>query len=128
MRSNLVKYIRECAISLVVAILFSLVLVLFSAMLFKVFGFEAKLVTVFNVVIKILSILVSIIVCFKTPVDGWIRGIVFGLLFIFLSHVLYGIISSNLTFGVSFFLDLGLGAVSGLVGGVLSVNLKKRKA
>ncbi|MBE5731395.1 MAG: TIGR04086 family membrane protein [Clostridiales bacterium] len=127
MRGKFVKYIRECALALVVSILFSLVLVLLSAMLFKIFGFDAKFVSVFNVVIKILSILIASIVCFKTPSDGWIRGIVFGGLFILFSHVLYGIISSSLTFGLSFFPDLVLGVVSGLVGGILSVNLKKRR-
>lgn len=126
MKEKMVKYFKEGVLTLVVSVLFSLILVLLSAMLFNLFGLDAGLVSTFNVIIKITSILFSIFVCFKTPYDGWIRGVVVGVLFTFLSHVLYGVISSNLAFGLSFVLDLLLGAVAGLVGGIIAVNVKRK--
>lgn len=126
MKEKVAKYFKEGALALVVSVLFSLILVLLSAMLFNLLCLDAGLVGTFNVIIKIASILFAIFVCFKTPYDGWIRGVVTGVLFTLLSHVLYGIISFDLSFGLGFVLDLLLGIVAGLIGGIITVNVKRK--
>lgn len=126
MAKKSVRYIKEGASALVVSVIVSLILVLLSAMILKLFSLDVSYVTVINTVIKIISVMIAVLLCFKTPSDGWIRGVITGLLFALLSHVVYGAISSDMSITVGFFADLGLGIISGLVAGIIAVNVKKR--
>ena len=126
MNDKVLMYVKEGLATLIVSVIFALVLLLVSAMAFKLFNLNPSIIPILNTIIKILAILFSVFVCVKTPTDGWIRGIVSGVLFVLLSHLLFGVISSNLSFSVSFLLDIGLGIVSGLVGGIITVNIKRK--
>jgi putative membrane protein (TIGR04086 family) len=128
MNNKFVNYLKEGVATLIVSVIFALILLLLSAMLLKIFDFDPKVIPVFNTVIKILAVLFSVFVCLKTPTDGWVRGIISGVLFVVISHVLFGVISSDLSFGISLMLDIVLGAVSGFVGGILTVNVKRKTA
>lgn len=126
MSRKLGNYIKEGLSALVVSVILSLILVLVCAMVVKLFSLDPKIITVFNTVIKVLSILLAVLICFKTPHNGWIRGIIVGVAFVLMSHVLFGVISSNLSFHFGFIADVLLGAVSGFVSGILAISVRKK--
>lgn len=112
---------------MVSSIILSLVLVLICAMIAKIFTFDVGVVLILNVVIKVVALIVGEALSFRCAENGWIRGLLNGCLFAVLSNVLYGAISSKISFGIDFLADLAVCAVAGLLGGIIAVNLRKRR-
>ena len=121
------SYVKEGGFALIVSFVLSLILVLTGAMLVKAFALSVEFVSILNVVIKVVSVLVSELLCFRCSENGWVRGGVNGLLFAFASNLLYGVISAEINFDLGFVGDLGLCAVAGILGGIISVNLKRKR-
>ena len=120
-------YLKDGGLALIVSIILSLILVLLCAMLAKMFALDANVVTILNTIIKIISVILGEMLSFKAPNNGWIRGIINGIVFALSSNVLYGAIAQNIVFDIGFLADLGLCGVSGLLGGTVAVNLRKVK-
>ena len=120
-------YLKDGALALVSSIILSLVLVLICAMFAKIFTFDVGVVLILNVVIKVVALIVGEALSFRCAENGWIRGLLNGCFFAVLSNVLYGAISSKISFGIDFLADLAVCAVAGLLGGIIAVNLRKRR-
>lgn len=63
----------------------------------------------------------------KHPMKGWLRGGLAGLLYVILTFVLFSAIDGDWSAGWPFVSDLLLGAVAGGIGGILFVNIRKKK-
>ena len=118
-------YVFECVKTVIVAVVLSLLLVLAFAGIVTVFEMDAYFVDIFNMVIKGASVFLAVLICFRLPHNGWLRGVICGVVFALISYLVYGLISNSLCISPGLFADAALGGACGLVGGILSVNSKR---
>lgn len=119
------SYVLEMIKALVIAIIISLIGVLLAALIIKLCNLPDKVIPIINQVIKGLSILIACLISFKLPHNGWVRGIVMGIFYIALSFVVFSLLDGKFNFGLSLLNDVALGAVTGLISGIIAVNIRK---
>jgi putative membrane protein (TIGR04086 family) len=93
----------------------------------SIFSISTSAVPIINQVIKSLCILISALITFKLPKNGWIRGILFGILYSFLTFFVFSLLYGEFSFGLSLLNDIALGGVTGLISGIIAVNLRKSR-
>jgi len=112
--------------STIIAVIISLVLVLVFALIVNLANVSEKIILPINEGIKIVSIIVGCFIGFKDMKSGAFKGAITGLLYTFLSILIFGIISHSVKFNMLSLVDLALGIVAGAISGILVVNLKKK--
>ncbi len=120
------SYLFEIIIAVFIALIISLVLIIIAAFSIKLFNISDNAIIIINQVIKGLSILIAGIVCLKLPNNGWLRGFIFGLLYILLAFVVFSLLSGKFNFDLTLINDAVLGGVSGLISGIIAVNIHKK--
>lgn len=94
----------------------------------KLFNVGENTIPIVNQVAKVLCILFGAWLSVrKHPVRGWMRGGLAGLLYVLLAFVLFSAVDGDWSFGWPFVSDLLMGAAVGVIGGILFVNLRKKK-
>ena len=122
------SYLLEMFKALVIALIFSLVLILISALIVTFANVDGIAIIIINQVIRGISILFACLLVFKLPKNGWIRGIVFGILYTLITFVVFSLMDEGgFSFGISLLNDIAFGSVTGLISGIISVNFVKRK-
>lgn len=120
------SYTLEMLKALIIALIISLISVLIMAFFIKVFSIPTSAITIINQVIKGVSILVAALISFRLPKNGWLRGLIFGILYSLLTFVVFSLLDDEgFKFGLALLNDVALGAVSGLISGIIAVNLLK---
>ena len=109
------------------ATLISLALVLIFAIVIRVANVENKVIMPVNVAIKILSLLVGVLLAFKNPQNGLVKGAISGLLYMLFTFLIFSALNGfkDVTFS---WIDLITLPVAGAISGIIKVNLKSRKA
>ena len=120
------NYIFETIVAVFVALIISLILVVIAAFAIKLFNISDKAIVIINQVIKGLSILLAGLICLKLPNNGWLRGFIVGLVYVLLAFVVFSLLSGEFSFGLSLLNDAVLGGVSGLISGIIAVNIRKK--
>lgn len=115
----------EVVKTVIVAVIISLIAILITAFLIKLFNISTTAIPIINQVIKGVSILVACLICIKTPTNGWIKGIISGLLYIILAFVIFSLLSGKFEFGLNILNDVAIGAVSGMISGIIAVSIRK---
>ncbi len=118
-------YIFEAVKANIIALIIALLAVLFSALLVKLFGIADSAIPVINQVIKSVSIFVGCLISLRKPNNGWLRGAICGFIFVWLSFIVFSLLDGNFVFGLSLFNDCVLGTLSGLISGIIAVNIRK---
>ena len=77
-----------------------------------------------NQVFKILSIVVGGLIFIRGD-KGWLKGIIYGLIAVIVTYLLYGAIAHSLSISWKFAIEILLGVVSGAITGIIAVNIKK---
>ncbi len=116
--------VLEIVKGLAVSVVLSLVLVLLAALLIKVFNIKTGAIPVINQVIKGVSILCGCLIVFRIKSNNWLRGMILGVFYILLACLIFSLLDGSFGFGLHILNDLTLGAVTGLLSGILS-GLKK---
>ncbi len=120
------SYAIEMLKALIIALIISLVAVLIMAFFIKVFNIPTSAISIINQIIKGLSILIAALIAFTLPKNGWLRGIIFGILYSLLTFVVFSLLDEDgFKIGLSLLNDVSLGAVTGLISGIITVNLLK---
>ena len=120
------SYVLETLKALIVAIIISLLLVVIAAFLVKWLNIGDKYIKIINQIIKGLSIFLSAVICLRLPYNGWLRGFILGVLFILSAFVVFSLLGDGFDFGISLLNDVVLGGVSGLISGILAVNVFRK--
>ena len=109
------------------ATLISLALVLIFAIVIRFANVENKVIMPVNVAIKILSLLVGVLLAFKNPQNGLVKGAISGLLYMLFTFLIFSALNGfkDVTFS---WIDLITLPVAGAISGIIKVNLKSRKA
>ena len=117
---------REFVKALIVSIIFTLLSVLVFAVIIRFCSIDAKYIPIVNQIIKCVAILLSMLLCFTKRPNGWLRGFIFGILYIAAAFFIFSAFSGKFEFGLKLLNDCVLGGISGLIGGIITVNVKKR--
>ena len=115
----------EFAKALIVVIIFTLLMVLIFAAVIRFLSVETAYIPIINQIIKCLSIVLSMLICFTRRPNGWLRGFLFGILYIFVSFLIFSAFSSQFDFDLKLLNDCVLGGFTGLIAGVITANIKK---
>ena len=109
------------------ATLISLALVLIFAILIRFANVETTVIMPVNVAIKTLSLLVGVLLAFKNPQNGLVKGAISGLLYMLFTFLIFSALNGfkDVTFS---WIDLITLPVAGAISGIIKVNLKSRKA
>ena len=109
------------------ATLISLALVLIFAIVIRFANVENKVIMPVNVAIKILSLLVGVLLAFKNPQNGLVKGAISGLLYMLFTFLIFSALNgfNDVTFS---WIDLITLPVAGAISGIIKVNLKSKKA
>lgn len=112
-----------------IATAISLILILIFAFIIKIIGISDNLISPINQVIKTISILIGIIFALKDKQEkGLICGVVTGLIYTIIAFVVFSILNGCFAFDKSLFNDILFGAIAGAICGILTVNLKHKRA
>ena len=109
----------------IIALIIALIAVLISALIVKLFSVSDSAIPIINQVIKSVAIFIGCLVSLKKPNNGWLRGMICGFIFVWLSFVVFSLLSNNFEFGLSLLKDCVLGTVSGMLSGIIAVNIRK---
>ncbi|MCX4312239.1 MAG: TIGR04086 family membrane protein [Clostridia bacterium] len=118
-------YVFEVVKANIIALIVALAAMLLSALIVKLFSVGDGAIPIINQVIKSVSIFVGCLVSLKKPNNGWLRGLISGFIFVWLSFVVFSALDAHFEFGLGLFNDCVLGAVSGMISGIIAVNIRK---
>ena len=117
--------ISKLILSALIAVIVSFGLILIFAMLIKWLGGSDSVITPVNVVIKLISIAVGVIIATKNGGRGLIKGIAVGAIYIIFSYVAFSALLGSFSLGLGNLWDLLFGVVSGGIIGIISNIIKK---
>lgn len=120
------SYVAEILKALIFAVIISLVLVVLAAFLVKWFNIADNYIKIINQVIKGLSIFIAAVICLKLQYNGWLRGFILGVLFVLIAFVVFSLLGDGFDFDIKLLNDVALGGVTGLISGILSVNVFRK--
>ena len=121
------NYLVETLIAVFAAVVISLLLVIVAAFIIKLCNIGDGAIMVINQIIKGISILLACLVCLRLPSNGWIRGFIVGTVYIALAFVIFSLLSGEFVFDLSLLNDCVLGGVSGLISGIIAVNIRRHE-
>lgn len=118
-------YVFEIVKANIIALTLAVVLILLSALAVKLFNAPDGVVPILNQVIKSASVFFGCLFSFKKPNNGWLRGIICGFTFVWLSFLVFSSLENKFVFGLSLLNDCALGMISGMISGIIAVNVRK---
>jgi putative membrane protein (TIGR04086 family) len=113
----------EIVTASVIGILVSLVLILLAALLIKSLNLADSWLAPLNQSIKGVSLLTGALIAFKNKSNGWVKGLIFGIIYVVLAFLIFSLIDMTFSPDASLIWDLLLGAGMGVICGVIAVNL-----
>lgn len=112
-----------------IAILISLVGILFFAFIIKLFSVSDNVLKPVNQVIKAISILVGVFVGLKKETEkGLLKGLLIGLVYTVIAFVVFSALNGKFAFDKTLLNDTLFGGIMGAICGIARVNLKKRNS
>lgn len=120
MRKDIFQIVKAAAAAIIVSLLFVLIFTL----IIQLFSLPLDAVKPVNQVLKILSIIAGGLIFIRGD-KGWLKGIIYGLIAVVATYLLYGAIAHSLSISWKFAIEILLGAVSGAITGIIAVNIKK---
>lgn len=119
-------YVFEVVNANIVALIVALLAILLSALAVKLFNVSDGAIPIINQAIKSASIFIGCLVALKKPHNGWLRGVICGLTFAILSFLVFSALQNDFAFDLSLLNDCALGMVSGMISGIIAVNVRNR--
>lgn len=106
--------------------LISLGLVLIFAIVIKFASLQSSVILPVNIAIKILSVLAGVMLGFKQPQNGIIKGAFAGLIYMLLTFLIFAALCAFKDVSFSW-IDLITLPVAGAISGIIAVNVRARK-
>ena len=120
------QFFLDISKTVLVALLVSAVFILGLSLLIGFVPIGDKVLVAVNQGVKAISLLISSLLCYKEKSKGLIKGLFVGILYALISWLLFGTVQDSLNFSTSTLIDIGIGAVMGMVCGCLSVIFSKK--
>ena len=125
-RINLKPDVIDVLRAVLVSTLISLALVLVFAIILKFSSLPSMAIMPVNIAIKLLSIFVGCLLCFKAKQNGILKGAITGLVYMLLTFFIFAALNAFKDIKFSW-IDLITLPVAGALSGIVAVNLKGRK-
>ncbi len=119
MRKHIFQIIKAAA-----AIIISLLFVLIFTLIIQLFSLPTGAVKPVNQVFKIIAVAVGGLIFIRGD-KGLLKGVIYGLIAVVVTYLLFGLIAHSLSISWKFALELLIGAAAGAITGVIAVNVKK---
>lgn len=120
------KDVLDVVKAVLIATVFSLAFVLIFALIIRWASLGNDVIMPVNIAIKILSVLLGVLIGFKQPRNGILKGASAGLIFMLLTFLIFA--SLNAFKDVKFnWIDLLSLPVAGAIAGIIAVNVKRKK-
>ena len=120
MRQNIFQILKAASAAVIVSLLFVLIFTL----IIQLFSLPLGAVKPVNQVFKILSIAIGGLIFIRGD-KGWLKGIIYGLIAVIATYLLYGAIAHSLSISWKFAIEILLGTACGAITGIIAVNIKK---
>lgn len=122
-RISVMPYVKGVLLATSISIVGVLVL----AFVYRLTGMSDNAIRAVNQIIKVVSIFFGVIACLKDNKKlGFAKGSLIGFFYTIVTYFVFSLLSSSLTFNMSFVFDLIFGSAIGSICGVLAVNLGKK--
>lgn len=119
------KNIIKMFVGVGVALIISLVLILAFALLIKWFDWSDAVIMPANIIIKIISISIGVLIVTKDGKSGAVKGAILGAVYILLCFLVFSLLNGAMIINISLLYDALLGMIGGAILGIISVTLKK---
>lgn len=119
------NFIWDILKAVLIAILTTFVLLIVFAIIVKFSGASAQVMSYVNVGIRIVAILLGSIIGFSENKQGILKGLIVGILYILLAYLIFAGMDGGFKDSALNVFDAIIGAVAGLISGVIAVNVKK---
>ena len=113
--------------AVVIAMLVSLAGILIMAFAVQMLAIDAALIPIINQVIKGVAILIGCFAALGRTKNGAFKGLAIGLLYIAAAYIVFSLLDGTWNVGLSLLNDVALGAVTGFISGIITVNVRKAK-
>ena len=117
-------YILEIVKAVIIALILSLLCVLGLAFIIKIFDLSSTFTLIANQVVKTIAIVVGCVFSLKRKGNGWMRGIICGLLYSITSFIVFSLIGGEFSFDISLLTNCVIGMAIGLIGGIISMAIR----
>lgn len=126
MEGNRFKHISKYMLkALVLAYIITLALVLLTALLLTYSSLKESTIPLINTIIIILSIsLGAIYAAIKIGEKGWLNGCIFGILYFLVLLLLNQFFIKEYILDIFYFSKFIIFVITGIIGGILGINLK----
>lgn len=123
---NLKTDVTDVLKAVLFATLISLAMVLIFAIVIRFANVENKVIMPVNIAIKILSLLIGVMLSFKNPQNGLVKGAISGLVYMLFTFLIFSALTAFKDVSFSW-IDLITLPIAGAISGIITVNLKARK-
>lgn len=106
------------------AVVFSLAYVLVFTLIVHLTQLSSTVIKPVNQVFKIIAIALGSLLFIRGQ-KGYIKGALTGLTTVFVNYIVFSIISGSFSLSWTFLLEILISSSSGLIAGIIAVNLKK---
>ncbi|MEG2561304.1 MAG: TIGR04086 family membrane protein [Clostridia bacterium] len=127
MKANKSDILDMCK-AVLLAVVFSIVLVMLFALVVKFANLNEKVIAGVNIGIKVASIFAGCLVGMKSCQLGLVKGIVVGLFFGLVSFLIFSLINKSFVINPLTAVDIITEVVAGAISGICSVNLRAMRA
>lgn len=117
--------IAKIILASIIAVIVSLGLILIFALLIKWFNWSDNVITPVNIVIKLVSIAVGVLIATKSGEKRMLKGTLVGLSYVLVSFIVFSLLIGKFSFGVDNVWDLLLGVVGGGIIGIINNIIHK---
>ena len=119
------KNVIKMFVGVGVALIISLVLILAFALLIKWFDWSDAVIMPANIIIKIISISIGVLIVTKDGQSGAVKVAILGAVYILLCFLVFSLLNGAMIINISLLYDALLGMIGGAILGIISVTLKK---
>ena len=120
MRKQIFQIIKAASAAIIISLLFVLIFTL----IIQLFSIPTGAVKPVNQVFKIIAVAVGGLIFIRGD-KGLLKGVIYGLIAVVVTYLLFGLIAHSLSISWKFALELLIGAAAGAITGVIAVNVKK---
>ena len=126
-RKSMTGGFKEIIINILLCFVFTLFWLVIFAVIITYTNFPDRLISPVVVILTVISImLAAFLTARRRSTGGWHTGALTGILYMMILYCIGSIIYNNVAFGANTFAMFLLGILSGMFGGILGVNLKKK--
>ena len=111
--------------AVIIAMFVSLAGILIMAFVIKGLSIDSKVIPIINQVIKGIAILVGCFFALPRTKNGAIKGLAIGVLYIAVAYVVFSLLDGAWSVGLSLVNDVALGAITGFLSGIITINIRK---